>query len=106
MISTITRDLKVVDEKIILTFKEYPNWYGIEGIGFIWHGSWSDPEIEYKGEVINSFIVEDTMWERYCEEQKEKGKIVDEDDFGDYMRSNKSEVYELIELAMEALYEE
>ena len=106
MISTITRDLVNINGKMVLGFKEYPNWYGIEGIGFIWRGNWADPEIEYKGKVINSVIVESTMWERYREEQSEKGKRADEDGFGDYMRNNKEEVFELIELAIEELYEE
>lgn len=25
-------------------------WYrGVPGVGFIWHGEWSDPEVTYKG---------------------------------------------------------
>ena len=58
MISTIEKDFTVVDGAIVLGWKEYPNWYGIEDIGFISRGSWSDPEIEYNGKRLNSTIVE------------------------------------------------
>lgn len=77
--------------------KRVPNWYGIEGIGFIWHNSWSDPEIEYKGRRCSCYIVEDTMWERYKEEY---GKYADENLFEQYMRNNADEVRELCELAL------
>ena len=101
MISTIERDFKVVNGIATFPMKEYPNWYGIEGIGFIWHGAWSDPEIEYKGKRINSTIVEDTMWERFREECEELGISTSEFYFDMYMGEHADDVYELIELAME-----
>ena len=97
MISTLERDLVPINGTVVLGWKEYPNWYGIKDIGFIWHGQWSDPEIEYKGKRINCYIVEDTMWERY----KEDCVSCDEDLFGNYMVEHADDVYELIELAME-----
>lgn len=102
MISTIERDFKIVDGKATFPMKEYPDWYGIEGIGFIWRGAWSDPEIEYKGKRINSTIVEDTMWERYKEDCEEQGVATDISYFDEhYMIQHAEDVYELIELAME-----
>ncbi len=103
MISTIERDFKVENGVASFPMKEYPNWYGIENIGFIYHGSWNDPEIEYNGKVINAYIVEDTMWERFKEECEEQGRDADTyiDDFDTYMIENAYDVYELIELAME-----
>ena len=74
-----------------------PNWYGIEGIKFIWHNTQSDPEIEYKGKRCSCYIVEDTMWENYTTEY---GKYADEELFGEYMRNNADEVKELCELAL------
>jgi hypothetical protein len=105
MISTIERDFKMVDGKATFPMKEYPDWYGIEGIGFIWHGSWSDPEIEYKGHRMSCYIVEDTMWERFREDCEELGKNADAciDEFDMYMKDNAEDVYELIELAMESM---
>ena len=102
MISTIERDFKVENGVASFPMKEYPNWYGIEDIGFIYHGSWSDPEIEYNGKVINAYIVEDTMLERFKEQFKEQGKDADEhiDYFDEYMRQNKDDIYELIEIAV------
>jgi hypothetical protein len=101
MISTIETDLVFENGVAKIVWKEYPNWYGIEDVGFIWHGSWSDPEIEYKGKRINSTIVEDTMWERFREDCEEDGEIPTEDKFELYMMVNQEDVYELIELAME-----
>ena len=103
MVSTIERDFKL-NENGVASFpmKEYPNWYGIENIGFIYHGSWSDPEIEYNGHVVNSYIIENTMWERFREDCKEQGKNADDciDDFDVYMKEHKDDVYELIEIAV------
>ena len=104
MISTIERDFKVKNGKTAFPMKTYPDWYGIEGIGFIWHGAWSDPEIEYKGKRINSTIVEDTMWERFKEDCEEQGIDTDVNYFDEcYMREHAEDVYELIELAMESM---
>ena len=100
MISTIEKDFYEKDGKMVFGFKPYPDWYGIEGVGFIWHGSWSNPEIEYKGKRINATIVEDTMWERFKEDCEEDGEIPTEDKFELYMMVNQEDVYELIELAL------
>ena len=104
MISTMERDFKIENGIASFPMKELPNWYGIEDVGFIWHGQWSDPEIEYKGKRINATVVENTMWERFNEYCEEQGKVADKyiDYFENfYMRENAEEVYELIELAME-----
>ena len=71
------------------------NWYGIPEIKFIWHNEWADPEIEYRGRRCSCYIVEDTMWERYREDD-----LSDPDEFERYMRENAEEVRELCELAL------
>lgn len=101
MISTMEKELAFTNGQVSFKQKELPNWYGIEGVGFIYHGDWSDPEIEYKGKRINSTIVENTMWERFREECEELGINADTFHFDAYMRENAEDVYELIELAME-----
>ena len=104
MISTMERDFKIENGVAVFPMKELPNWYGIEDVGFVWHGEWSDPEIEYKGKRINSYIVEDTLWERYKEDCEEQGTNTDVNYFEDrYMIDNSSTVYELIELAMQCM---
>lgn len=77
----------------------FPNWYGIPNISFIYCGEWSDPEIEYKGKRINLTIVENTMWERFNEECEERNEKPNNNGFESYMKENCDEVYELIELA-------
>lgn len=46
--------------------REVPNWHGIEGVGYIYHGEWSDPEIEYKGKRFNIHDVEYIMRGCFC----------------------------------------
>lgn len=51
--------------------KEYPLFYGIEGVYFIYHNEWADPEIEYKGKRYNYYDLEDmliSMWQEYVTE--------------------------------------
>lgn len=104
MISTIERDFIVNDGVATFPMKELPNWYGISDVGFIWHGEWSDSEIEYKGKRINANIIEDTMWQRWIYDDNGSlidGRENDDDVFAQFMLDNKDEVYELIELATE-----
>lgn len=99
MISTIERDFIVKDGVATFPMKEYPDWYGISDIGFIWHGEWSDPEIEYDGKRINSTLIEDTMWDRWIHDDCGnliQEREVDEDGFSKYMKENVDDIYELI----------
>jgi hypothetical protein len=101
MISTLEKDLRIMDGNAVLVPKEYPNWYGIENIGFIWYGQWADPELEYKGKRINSTIVENTMLDRFKEDCEENGISANLFYFDTYMGEHAEDVYELLELAME-----
>jgi hypothetical protein len=104
MISTLERE-NSIDGMLFGKMKELSDWYGLTGVGFIWHGEWNDPEIEYKGKQINATIVEDTMWERWIRDDDGRlinGRESDDGGFKKFMLDNKDEVYELIELAMES----
>lgn len=79
-----------------------PYWYGIKPIRFIWRGSWADPDIGYNRMVVNSHIVEDSMYERYCEDCREGNLEITDDGFAEFMRNNKNEIVELIYLAHNA----
>ena len=96
MVSTMENDLKMVDGTWKVVPKEFPDWYGIEGIGFVWHGMWADSEIEYKGKRCSSSIVEDTMWERFREDYPN----TDGNEFNEYMRERENDVIDLCELAL------
>lgn len=103
MLSEIDKDLKKVNGTWAIVKKEYPNWYGFEDVGYIWRGSWSDPVLEYKGNIINCPMIEDTMWERYTHD--DDGNYLsereeDEEGFVEYMKENAYEVYELLENAI------
>lgn len=83
--------------------KPLPNWYGIEGIKFIWHNEWADPEIEYKGRRCSCYIIEDTMWYDYTHDDEDNEipeELCSEDGFEDYMRDNAEAVRYLCELTL------
>ena len=45
-----------------------PLFYGIPAVYFIWRGEWSDPQIRYRGHVVNYFEVENYFWSMFREE--------------------------------------
>jgi len=49
------------------------DFYGVPGVRFIDHGEWSDPEVEYKGEVFNYYDLEEGLWLYYKEICEEEG---------------------------------
>ena len=88
----------VFDEKGTAHYvpKELPNYCGIESIGYVWHGEWADPEIEYKGKRCSVYQIEDTMWSYYVDECAD----ATEDKFAQYMKEHEDEVIELCENMM------
>lgn len=92
MKSTIDFDMTFDDNHVMhIKPKELPNWYGIEDIGFVWHGEWADPEIEYKGKRFSCYIIEDTMWYDYTHDDEDNEiptEMCPEDEFGEWMRQN------------------
>lgn len=100
MKSTIKNDLRVENGVLHVVPKEYPDWYGIPGIGFICRGTQSDPDLEYRGNVIDAYVIEDTMWERFNEECEENGATANTDLFAEFMRENTEEVYYLLSVAL------
>ena len=89
------REMKQILDEVFEYKKKYPLWYGIPGIKFIFVNEWADPLIEYKGRRCSCFIIEDTMLERFHEDD-----LSDPEEFGRYMQENADEVYELCELAL------
>lgn len=72
---------------------------GIRGVQFIWHGSTSDPELSYRGKVVNYWDVEDTIWQEYKEDMQIKGLVVydgDDDAFNKYCQQRAADIKELI----------
>ena len=41
------------------------NYRGICGVGFIWHGAWSDPELKYKNRLFNYWDIEEAIFEEF-----------------------------------------
>ena len=51
-----------------ISFNNLPNWHGCPEIKFVWHGEWATPEIVYKGNIMYSSDIEDTLWEMFLED--------------------------------------
>ena len=51
------------------------NYRGVEGIEFVSHGEWADPELIYDGESFNYWDIEDALWSMFCEELCEDYEI-------------------------------
>ena len=77
-------------------------WRGVQGVTMIWHGEWSDPELEYGEYVANYWEVEDTMWERYKDECREADfyhfSEDDDSEFNRFCKDYADDVYELIKI--------
>ena len=84
-------------------------WCGIEGVEFIYHNTWADPEIKYKGHLFDCIDVEDYFWEDFIEEMKEQGieetmknETTFENHFPDWLKNHSNDVkYYLDNLLME-----
>lgn len=71
-----------------------PNYCGIEGVKFIYHNSWADPELYYRGEYFNLYDIEDSLYADYQEDVKQSEF---NGDFADYVREHDYMVIELLE---------
>lgn len=77
---------------------EPKKWYcGIEGVTFIWHGAWADPELGYKGYAINEPSATDGLYAEYCE----KTGHDDIGEFGKWLQENKEMLFEVLDYLIE-----
>lgn len=71
-----------------------PLWYGIPGIEFIWHKSWSEPEVRYKHRCFSAWHVENMCHEEYKEADTSLR-------FKDWMTANPSVAYENLQILID-----
>lgn len=45
------------------------HYAGLKDMKIIWHGEWSDPEIKYKGDVVNYYALDDALYQEWVEEK-------------------------------------
>ena len=75
------------------------NFYrGAEGIEYVSHGAWSDPELIYDGKSFNYYDIDDALWGEFCEIVSEDTGIpvaeidsnmnVYEDAFNEFVQDN------------------
>lgn len=67
-----------------------PDWfYGVDGVEYIWHGEYADPEVWYKGELFNYYDLEDWLYSDFIETTGSK----DSDEFAKWVKNNPNNVY-------------
>lgn len=87
-------------------------WYGIEGITFIFMGSWSDAYVGYKGYAINESMVSDTLWSMYKETLEETGtgkaenEEAESERFAAYVKERSDDVFEILDSIIESIRHE
>ena len=66
------------------------NYRGTEGIEFVSHGAWADPELIYDGKSFNYWDIDNALWDMFCEEIAEYAgvSVNDEDAFDKYVQDN------------------
>ena len=67
------------------------NFYrGTEGIEYVSHGAWNDPELIYDGKSFNYWDIDNALWDMFCEEIAKGAGVSadDEDAFNEYVQNN------------------
>lgn len=90
MKSKITKDLDFINGAWTLVTKEYPNYCGLEDIGFIYTNHWEDPKLEYNGLIFNIHDVKDYLYDLY----REEGADIE---FTQYVNDNADIVYGILD---------
>lgn len=63
-------------------------FYGIRGIQIIFHGSWSDPELIWRGRSFNYYDVKTPLWGAFGEDCSDAGRAPDENIFPAWVKKN------------------
>ena len=101
-------NLKTLKEIFAQPTKPKRLYCNVPGVYFIWHGSWSDPEVMYEDKLFNlPMDVETPLWSYYEEYCEENGLEAIEENFADYVGNNPDDVYEILNNLIEAgIYKE
>lgn len=70
-------------------------FYGIEGVEFIDHGEWADPEVVYNGKTYNYYALEDTLYDDFKDRVASGEIIINTDGYEDLPRGSKEEQAEM-----------
>ena len=80
---------KRIGSKKRLIKESVNSWMGCQRIKMIWHGEWSDPELEYNGSIANYWDVEDWCAEACREEGVNPN---DKNAFANWIKQNEDRV--------------
>lgn len=72
-IKALTEGLHLNKSKVVEA-KDSNNWFGVEGAKYISRGSWSDPQVSYKGYLYNYWDISEFVYNCMIEDYQEEGK--------------------------------
>lgn len=72
-IKALTEGLHLNKSKVVEA-KDSNNWFGVEGAKYISRGSWSDPQVSYKGYLYNYWDISEFVYNCMVEDYQEEGK--------------------------------
>ncbi len=76
-------------------------WYGLPKIGFIYHGDYADPELEYKEFRFNVHAIEDALYSDFVYRCTVNNAKPTEEGFAKYIKANAESVYEYADSVVE-----
>lgn len=76
-------------------------FYGIYGIGFVWRGSWADPELIWHKKSFNYYDLENSLWELYREDCRENARQCSAENFETWVKKNAFLAREILQNLMD-----
>lgn len=73
-------------------------WKYFNDAEFIYRGNWNDPQLKYKGEIFNYYLIEDTIYENFKEFASEQNVEINEENFEVFCKENQEYIRELFEI--------
>jgi hypothetical protein len=73
-------------------------WKYFNEAEYIHNGTYSEPQLKYKGKIFNYFLIEDTIFARFQEFAEENNVEQNEENFTTYCKENQDEIRELFEI--------
>ena len=81
--------------------ERWPRWMGIRGFYFVYHGSWSDPEIVWHNHAMNIHDVEDPRWDVYAETCRDEGTTPTNDGFVQFCKDEVERMREYAQMVID-----
>lgn len=102
-IKALTEGLHLNKSKVVEA-KDSNNWFGVEGAKYISRGSWSDPQVSYKGYLYNYWDISEFVYNCMIEDYQEEGKELPAENTKEYEDLFNKYMYDEVPSALIDLY--